>query len=60
MPNCGILNAEVQLTSMGFVTGLALAENPTFLVNKCAKFRLHLLSKQMSSFWPFSSLTFVV
>ena len=31
MPKCGRWNADVQVvTSMGFVTGLALAEEPTF------------------------------
>ena len=31
VPKCGRRNAEVQVvTSMGFVTGLALAEEPTF------------------------------
>ena len=31
VPKCGRLNAEVQVvTSKGFVTGLALAEEPTF------------------------------
>ena len=30
VPKCGRRNAEVQVTNMGFVTGLALAEKPTF------------------------------
>ena len=30
VPNYGCRNAQVQVTSMGFVTGLAFAEKPTF------------------------------
>ena len=53
-----IRNAEVQVvTSMGFVTGFALAEEPTFhIVNsypKSAKVKSHIINKQASSlFWP--------
>ena len=49
---------------MGVGTGLALAEEPTFYnvftlpVNRSVpKIRSHFINKQMSSFWPLSSLT---
>ena len=64
VPKCGRRNAEVHVvTSMGFVTGPALAEEPTFHVfrlpvnRNVPKIRSHFINKQTSSIWPFSSLT---
>ena len=57
VPKCGRRNSEVQVvTSMGFVTGLALAEEPTFhnafrlpVNRRCQKIRSHFINKQTSS-----------
>ena len=65
VPKCGRRNAEVQVVmSIGFITVLALAEEPTFHnvfrlpVNRSVpKNKVTLINKQTSSIWPFSSLT---
>ena len=58
VPKCGGRNAEVRVVmSKGFVTGLALAEEPTFhnvfrlpvSTEVCQKIRSHFINKQTSS-----------
>ena len=57
VPKYGRWNADVQVTSMGFVTGLALAKEPIFhnvfrrlTVNRSVpKIRSHFINKQTTS-----------